>query len=97
MSVVTPAVLVVTTWLVIFLAEEAAKSVAEKSASLITKHVKKRFKKFRKEETKDEPAPAPLTHEQLAYVRQQAYEKFLQQVFTTLFGSDTYGTANLQH
>jgi hypothetical protein len=78
MSVVTPAVLVVTTWLVIFLAEEAAKSIAEKSVSLITKQVKKRFKKFSKEDTKDESALPPLTHEQIAYVRQQAYEKFLQ-------------------
>lgn len=77
-SVVTPAVLVVVTQVVMFLAGEVGKSVTEESASFINERVKKMFKKFRTGGTKDDDAPVPLTHEQLTYVHKQAYEKFLQ-------------------
>lgn len=77
-SVATPAVLVVMTQVVTFLAGEVRKSATEESTSLINEQVKRMFKKFRKDESKDEPAPLTLTYEQLTYVRKQAYEKFLQ-------------------
>lgn len=77
-SLLTPAVLVVMTQVVTFLATEVRQSVAEESASLINEQVRRMFKKFRKEGTRDEPGPVPLTLEQLALVRTQAYEKFLQ-------------------
>jgi hypothetical protein len=78
----TPAVLVVMTQVVTFLTVVVKQSVAEESASFINEQVKRMFKKFRQEGARDELAPAPLTLEQLAQVRKQAYEKFLQLRFS---------------
>ena len=77
-SLLTPAVLVVTTQVVAFLTEVVRQSVVEESASLINERVRRMFKKFRQEGTRDELAPAPLTREQLVLVHKQAYEKFLE-------------------
>jgi len=77
-SIATPAVLVVMTQVVTFLVGEIGKSATGESASLINEQVKKMFKKFRKDGSKDEDVPVPLTHEQLRYVHRQAYEKFIQ-------------------
>jgi hypothetical protein len=77
-SLLTPAVLVVTTQVVAFLTEVVRQSVVEESASLINERVRRMFKKFRQEGARDELAPAPLTREQLAQVHKQAYEKFLE-------------------
>jgi hypothetical protein len=74
----TPAVLVVMSQVVAFLTEVVRQSVVEESASLINERVRRLFKKFRPEETRDELAPAPLTREQLVQVHKQAYEKFLE-------------------
>ncbi len=72
----TPSVLVIVTQVVQFLTAELQKSVAAESSSLIADLVKKMFKKFRSADSKpDAQVPAPLTKEQLAYVRQLAYEE----------------------
>ena len=60
----TPAVLVVMTQVVTFLTAVVKQSITEASASIISEQVKKMFKKFRQEESRDELAPAPLTLEQ---------------------------------
>jgi len=77
-SLVTPAMLVVMTQVVVFLTEVVRQSVVEESASLINERVRRMFKKFLQEGTRDELAPAPLTREQLVLVHKQAYEKFLE-------------------
>lgn len=77
-SLLTPAVLVVVTQAVAFLTAVVRQSVAKESTSLIDEQVKRMFKKFRHEEARDGLPPAPLTYGQLAQVRKQAYEKFLQ-------------------
>jgi hypothetical protein len=77
-SLITPAMLVVMTQVVLFLTEVIRQSVLEESANLINERVRKMFKKFSQEGARDEFAPAPLTREQLAQVRTQAYEKFLE-------------------
>ncbi len=77
MSLLTPAVLVVMTQVVTLLTAVVKQTVAEESADLINEQVKRMFKKFHQEGTRDELAPVPLTHEQLVQVRKQVYEKFL--------------------
>jgi hypothetical protein len=77
-SLLTPAMLIVMPQVVTFLTAVVKQSVVEESESLINEQVKRMFKKFRTEGTKEEHVPASLTREQLALVRKLAYEKFLQ-------------------
>lgn len=71
----TPVILTVTKEVVEFLAGEVIKSVQTQSASIINEFVKKMFKRFRREETKGEKLPPPLTRDQIARVRALALEK----------------------
>lgn len=68
----TPFIFAIMTEVVEFIVEEVKKSAKEESSLLITDAVKNMFKKVRSEE-KD--APPALRHEQLARVRQVAFEK----------------------
>lgn len=73
-TMLSPAILVVTSEIVKFLIEELKKTVKDESSALVSETVKKMFKKFRPEENK-ENSPAPLTPEQLAQVRELALKK----------------------
>jgi hypothetical protein len=72
----TPSALIIVTQIVQFITAELQKSVVAESSSLIADLVKKKFKKFRPIDSKsDAQIPAPLTKEQLVYVRQLAYKE----------------------
>lgn len=73
-TMMSPAILMVTSEIVKFLIDELKKTVKDESSALIGETVKKMFKKFRPEEKK-ENAPSPLTPEQLAQVRELALKK----------------------
>ena len=73
-TMMSPAILMITSEIVKFLIEELKKTVKDESSALVSETVKKMFKKFRPEENK-ENSPAPLTPEQLAQVRELALKK----------------------
>lgn len=77
-SLLTPAVLVVTTEVVTFVTAAVKESVVAGGANLVSDFTKTVFKKFRTEEKKAADNPPPLTLEQIAQVRKLAYQRFLQ-------------------
>ncbi len=77
-TMATPALLVVMSQLTTFLVGEISRSMAEKSAELIAQQVKKMFKRSHKDDPTNGNPPITLTQEQLAHIRQQAYDKFIE-------------------
>ena len=73
-ALLTPVVLAIAKEVVQFVAGEIAKSAKNESSGLIHDAVKKMFGKFRTADGEDTQAPPPLTRNQLARVRQKAYE-----------------------
>lgn len=72
----TPIVLSVTTEVFKFLADEVTKSVAAEGSGVIHDLVKKMFKRFRPTRPSEAAqTPPPLTFEQVAQVRQLAFDK----------------------
>ena len=78
-TLLTPYLLAVLTEVVTFIVEEVKKSAKTQGTNVINDMVKQMFKKFQPQPTTQEQKPAPsappLTHDQLAQIRQLAFEK----------------------
>lgn len=73
-AMITPALLLVTTEVVTYLAEEARKVAIEKGTDAVLTLVEQRFKKKKKENS----TAAPLTIDQMKYIHKHSYDRFRQ-------------------
>ena len=75
LTLITPTVLAVATAVVRFLVDEVAKSVKAEGAGVIRAMVHRLFRRDETEDSENLPAKPELSREQLAEIRQLAFEK----------------------